>query len=544
MRETLFDFTSNGAALERADRIWYRNPLQPFSDILTPFSYSVLAEVTGSAWFRYYDRLGVELPYVPRNLTRHFQGRPYLNVKWISEQDVAFAGLEPMTFSVDGRTIPVCTGGKGGLLHGFRMGRNQKKVHNLLTTLAAESQTIADKSRHWYEKVMALRWTQAEILQIMEEIERVSVDSLMLFYAARHNLERTFQQLLGLMKGDLVETGRQINTILSDLEGLPEIALTHELLDLAQLSVDNEEWLQASSTASNWEKSLPTPEFSSHLHALLDRYGHWAPAAGEMRNPRWSEQPGFLLRGILACTQVHSQRPALVPSGANMQKFLGNVKPSERASAQRQLESMRTLLVLQSQALDAFAYILAGTRRWALAAAQEAKADGRIRALDEAFLFQLEELKRMMTGEWNVTDLDQIHALADQRQSEYDGWMNRHPGLLLFDDVELFPLSKGMPGVVGKATGPLRRGSQGCSQSADAHFANAVVGLRQLDSGWAPVLPVARGIVASGGSPLDPIITAARIWHVPTVIALGSEYENLVDGAQTTLDGATGEVDQ
>lgn len=543
----MLDFTSNGALPASADpsaaaKVWYRSPLQPFSDILSPFSYSVLAEISGRAWFRYYDRLGVSLPYAPTDLTRHFQGRAYFDIKWPCQQDAAFAGLEPLTFQVDGRQIALCSVEKGGLLSGFRSGRNQKKIEKLLESLTAETEAITASARQWHEKVHALRWTQAEILQIMEEIERVSVDSLMLYYAARHNLERAYHQLVHAVKGNPTETVRQINTALSDLDDLREVALTRELLELAQSVADQPvvlSWLQGSD-AQNWQKTVPAGEFAQQLQRLLDGYGHWATSKGEMANPRWAEQPGFLFKGILACAKAQARPPARVPSEATTQKLLESIPGGERKAAQKNLQAIRQLLPLQSRALDAFAYILAGTRRWALAAAQEAMGDDRLRSVDEAFLFQLEELKRMMTGEWNITNLDEIHALAEQRRAECDRWAQAHPGPLLFDDVELFASHPGVPSVEGVATGPLRR-QEGLQPVL---CADAVVGARQLDSGWAPVLPVAGGIVAAEGSPLDPIFAAARIWHVPAVVALGQKYENLVDGAQTTLDGATGEIDQ
>jgi hypothetical protein len=72
----------------------------------------------------------------------------------------------------------------------------------------------------------------------------------------------------------------------------------------------------------------------------------------------------------------------------------------------------------------------------------------------------------------------------------------------------------------------------------------AVVGARQFDSGWTPSLPVADGLLAAAGTPLDPFVAAARIWHVPTVVGLGPHYNGLVDGAQTSLDGGRGSVEQ
>jgi hypothetical protein len=146
----------------------------------------------------------------------------------------------------------------------------------------------------------------------------------------------------------------------------------------------------------------------------------------------------------------------------------------------------------------------------------------------------------MMTGEWNVTHTAEIQEVAMKRRASYAEWQQAQPGDLLFDNAEAYPTHSGLPGVVGEATGPLRR-QKGVKPLM---CVQAVVGARQFDSGWAPSLPVAGGFLAAAGTPLDPIVAAARIWHVPTVVALGPHYNGLVDGAQTRLDGGRGSVEQ
>jgi hypothetical protein len=73
---------------------------------------------------------------------------------------------------------------------------------------------------------------------------------------------------------------------------------------------------------------------------------------------------------------------------------------------------------LENKAGHALAYTLAATRRWALAAGHEAMADKRLLTATDAFLYELEELKEMMTGEWNVSDRDEIQAVAAQRRTQ------------------------------------------------------------------------------------------------------------------------------
>ena len=73
----------------------------------------------------------------------------------------------------------------------------------LLLTLDEELPAQTEKVRNWYIKTQELRWTQAEVLQVMEEIERMGTGAMVAFLAARHHLERLYGQLLDELAGQL-----------------------------------------------------------------------------------------------------------------------------------------------------------------------------------------------------------------------------------------------------------------------------------------------------------------------------------------------------
>ena len=86
---------------------------------VTPFSYSVLAEIAGRAWYQYFDRLGFD-PLPRARVLRQYQGRAYLNVTLSAQRDAEQAGLEPITLRVDGQRFPLCKWEKSGFLAGFK----------------------------------------------------------------------------------------------------------------------------------------------------------------------------------------------------------------------------------------------------------------------------------------------------------------------------------------------------------------------------------------------------------------------------------------
>ena len=479
-RILLYDYTSDNPAPAVLPGLWTRSYFYPFVAVFSPFSYSVLAEISRRAWFHYYSRLGHDIGFAPKNLVRSVDGRPYLDLKWLCEQDIAISGLQPPLLRLNGAPVAICAWEKPGLLTAFKLGRSQKKLADLLNSLAAEMPAITARIRGWHKKVLALRWTQAEILQIMEEIEQFGPQSLMAYFAARHNLERAHNTLLNLLpSGDAAHRLHSINSALSDLDGLTELTLTAEILALARLAAADDKlmaWLGQSHRA-DWAESVPPGAFADGLRRLFADFGHWATGVGEMAHPCWTEDPELVLAAILACAKSQATEPRHVPSSVARQQLLAAVDAKMRKQAEQLLESLRQLTILQSQALHAFAYLLAGTRTWALAAGAEAAADGRLLDPQDVFLFELEEIKQMMTGEWNITHTDAIRQRASERRSSYAEWQTRRAPAAFFGDAPAWMAAPGLP-------------------------TNA----------------------------------AARGWRVPALGALGAAYAELVEGAAGTVE--------
>ncbi len=150
--------------------VWSRTFLQPLAPgALTPFSYSMLAEIVGRAWYGYFDRLGFE-PALRSRVVRQFQGRPYTNLSLSAELDAVRAGIEPVNIRLDGRLLSLCPWTKPGLLAGMKLGRSARKIDDALNTMQNDLDSVTLRARDWLRKIDAMHWSQAEILQIMEEI--------------------------------------------------------------------------------------------------------------------------------------------------------------------------------------------------------------------------------------------------------------------------------------------------------------------------------------------------------------------------------------
>ena len=536
----LFDYVVADMQAGRAGTVWSQFPLQPLAPgALTPFSYSVLAEIASRAWYLYYDRLGFD-PTPRAKVVRRHKGRVYFNLSLPAQLDADQAGIEPLSLRLNGQWQPLATWEKPGFLAGFKLGRAQKKIDDQVAESSRQMGAITEKARAWYLKTQTIRrWGQAEVLQIMEEIERYGVESMLALFAARYNLGQHYARLVTDLGEKALDTEAvlRINNALSTIAGLnsglvestmlaalPAIADT--LRDPATLA-----WLQADDFA-DWRTTLPNQEAVARIQGFLDAYGHRGVHEGEIAHPRWAEDASLLMRALLA--HIESPRPAIATSTTPdaLSILLDMLPAAARKQNEQRLHKMAELHKLQSEALHALAYIWGGTRSWALAAAREAMVDQRLHSPEEAFLFELEEIKEMMTGEWNISSREEIRATLATRQAEYAAMQQEQAPAILIGDTEAFVTHHGLPGVAGKATGSL------CLWDVQQDCRGALVATELLDSGFALALPLATGFVAATGTPCDPMVVAAHAWQRPIAVDLGKRYDELVkeNGVTTTLD--------
>ena len=395
---------------------WSRALVQPLgADLLTPFSFSVLAEVLGRAWYLHYDRLGFD-PMPRARVVRQHNGRAYFNLTMSAQREAEHAALEPVTFKIDGTPFPVVKVEKGGFLAAIKAGQNLRKLTRTARTLAEESAALDQTVRQWYARVLEMRWTQAEILFIMEEIEPRATETLLPFLAARNGILLHVNRLMRLANQPPTETLRQIDRGLGN-DGVLEAEIARRLNRMAaRVSPAQREWIENGDPA-DWKTRLGDATLVSEVEKFLADYGHRAANLGEIAEPRWNDDLRPLLRALL------TPPPAPAANDAHaVSVLLAAVDARERKAAQESVDELRVLVPLQSRALDAFAWVLAGTRRWVWGAGREAMSDKRLTDLDVIFFYELEEIKQMMTGEWNISDRHRIVSTADKRKADYELW--------------------------------------------------------------------------------------------------------------------------
>ena len=448
--ESMLNYSLPGGLPAGNRAVWSQLTLEPLATgVLTPFSYSVISEIAGRAWYQLYDRLGFN-PMPKARIMRQHLGRAYFNLTMSAQREAEVAGVEPITLLIDNKPFPVCKVEKAGFLAGLKTGLNERKLDRLMHAFAEESETTLTKAQAWWERVAEFRWSQAEILLIMEEIEPVSATPFSMFLAARQSIDLACNRLLRSLPAADAEI--LLNGLLGAAPGLPEADLFTQLDQMAQqISPATRTWLSAGQY-QGWDDTLPDAGLRNAMQSFLARFGHYSSVIGEVRLPRWQEDPSPLFR-LLACGW--DRRTAADPAAVqSTDVLLARLDTPKRKQAQESLQQIRQALPVQSRALSALAYLLAGTRRWALAAAREAMSDKRLLEQESVFMFELEEVKQMMTGEWNVSDTRDIQATAQKRTVGYNQWCAAEAPVLMIGES---PASAPQPVHLPDALNPLRR---------------------------------------------------------------------------------------
>jgi rifampicin phosphotransferase len=443
----LYDYSLPNGLPSGSRAAWSHWPLRTLSrGPLTPFSYSVLAEIAGRAWYAYFDTLGFD-PMPRARVLRQYEGRPYLNLTISAQRDVEGAAVEPPTLRVNGQPFPICKWEKPGLIAGLKFSLAQNKIDQLLKSLVGEISAITQQAQTWDEKTREMRWTQAEVLQIMEEIEKAGTRSFMAWLAARHQLDLAYNRLIRLSadRAGYPANLALLGAAIGDEAGPVEQALLDELARLGERFAADAGalgWLQAGEWAA-WSQTLPNPTLVTALQTFLATYGHRCVDEAEIRHARWVENPTPIWQAIRAA--AHGESPLPAPRPSQPQALLDAIENNRRKEAQGWLQKIPALRGLQSQAQHAFAHILAGARRWALAAGRDAMVDQRLLALDDVFFYELEEMKEMMTGEWNVSSRSEIQSTARKRRADYGRWQATTPADLLIGESEAQPTAGAAP---------------------------------------------------------------------------------------------------
>lgn len=344
----------------------------------------------------FYSDLGYAWP-PDATLLRLVNGRPYLNVTALAEAERALGAL-------------VTSEELATSLRPARAIRAIRQVLRLGEEAGSNASNIFNEVHRWWARVQALsgRWMQADILQVMEEVERHAVRLWGLYWRLREGADAARADLAGQLPR---KDGEKAETLLAELlAGLDgDHACERRLVELAQATRG---------------LSVPLDDAATKvLIPFLTDYGYHGEDELEAAAPRWREDLASLLKRVDGLAPPPASEALKARREEAERLALSRARLLRRRSLGQAIRRAQRLAGLAPQGYDALVQLVDAARAWALAAGAEAARDGRLLEPHHIFWLELEEVKQLMTGEWH--DHRRIRALVARRQEEHQAWESR-----------------------------------------------------------------------------------------------------------------------
>jgi pyruvate,water dikinase len=312
-------------------------------------------------------------------------------------------------------------------------------------------------------------------------------------------------------------------------------------------------------------KSLPASSaFRQALESYLDEFGHRAIVEAEIAQPRWIEDPSFLLaqvRAELAGSEPSNPRAAAARVRAAAEADLRRTTWLFRALAFWVVRRARRGMALREASKSAVVAVLEPMRRITLEVGRRLVAAGHLDEVEEVFHLANRDLEAYLLGQWDGRG---ARSLAVDRRAQRLAWLaesppdvitwaadaeghavarpTAHPAarVLTKDATESVARWLGVPAAPGRGTGTacvlcsplegrrLRRGD--------------VLVAPSTDPGWTPLFLRACAVVMETGGYISHGAIVAREYGLPAVVNLPGILQHIADGDRLVVDGDTGEV--
>ncbi|MCL2326471.1 MAG: PEP-utilizing enzyme [Proteobacteria bacterium] len=337
-----------------------------------------------------------------------------------------------------------------------------------------------------------------------------------------------------------------------------------ELLDIANAAKPHAPLVQA---ILAFDSSHPATDFLESLRALaggqsflerfngfLERYGARANQEAELANPRWREDPRFLIQviqGHLRTEQHSPQRRAGQAQHKRRNKTHqthGYILPGLRMLFKRLLQWAQRNARLREQWRSYVVDCLAAFRHFFLACAKRMHADGLLAQPGDVFFLSLEEFRQWLN---DPNALQDARFRVAFRRARHQAFLEAprlpdtfalHPNLVT-SPANNTPVTelRGIPASPGNVRARVRV-IRDLEQDVPHLVHGEIIVATSTDVGWTPLFLLASAILTERGGPLSHAFVVAREYGIPAVVSIPNLLNTLKTGDMVTVIGQKGIV--
>ncbi len=316
----------------------------------------------------------------------------------------------------------------------------------------------------------------------------------------------------------------------------PEIASLRAMrllaADARQILVDGNYEFKPEQIFAQLAQTSEGQRILAEIDELIEDYGYLSEVGTDISVPTWRENPQIVRQLFVQLIQG-SELPNLDDS-----------RPQQANLVQKRVD-------LKGRVTEVYSRLLAELR-WTFLALEEIWLQSRVLVQSgDIFFLELDEIRHLVINP-EVAFRNSLLELVANRRSQFlqnsqitqipavvYGYNPPHPIAPVIDPADNILL--GIPASQGQIQGRIK--VLRTLQEAHDIDKNTILVVPYTDSGWAPILVQAGGLIAEAGGKLSHGAIIAREYGIPAVMDVRGATYLLQDGQQVRIDGYKGTVE-
>jgi rifampicin phosphotransferase len=501
------------------------------------------------------------LPGAQRTALRH--GRLYLNLSIIMWEGWDGFGVTPaMINNMAGGHQPQirisAQTARDKLSRGLRIARYVTGMLPIRRRAEGLAEDVRQLVGRWRKEALPAD-PQAAYAMLLDRIRQVHAQKGLAFLqgSGGASLSMLVKKLERWMPG----RGYQLATALL-AGGEPSITARqgYELMDLASLAASDAQvrpWLADTARDNGFWRTLPdTHPFRNRFADFLSRYGHRTIYESYWRQPRWREEPGYLLDSVSGLIDVsrealhQRQRKAVSDAWAAVK---ANVPWHGRLGLKNMVRNANAESNQRELARSSFVLMTDGCRPLLFHLGAQLAGMGALSDAKDVVELTVAEIGMALRGEVQASGI--ASRAADRLAKRLEWESQPGPDVIQEGAAPIPEINNAVLRSSSESTGDTRQGVAVGAGSARAiarviHMPSEGARLGQgeilvapsTDPAWTPLFLKAGGLVMETGGYLSHGAIVAREFAVPAVVNLPGVLDWIRDGDLVEVNGATGEV--
>ncbi len=337
-------------------------------------------------------------------------------------------------------------------------------------------------------------------------------------------------------------------------EGITSADQGYRLLELSEIAVKDPDACKYFGSKlfdpPAWEKLPETSQFKRSFHGYIKEYGHRAVYELDIINPRWNEDPTYLLDYIKnGMNNANLHKLQLVQKEKQEKAWLEikeKIPVSEHSSIIELVKECQAGAAVREKTKSVLAELMEAYRVIAKKIGLRFCQGGIIEDSQDVFFCTWSELFSVLSNEWDGSGLK---ILIDERKVWLKEMEELAPPDMILGDTPRFKILAvsdsarsihGVPVAAGKAAGSVRLVNHP-DQGSKLQKGEVMV-VPSTDPAWTPLFLRAGALVMETGGFLSHGSIVAREYGIPAVANIPGIMSILKDGQTILVDGDNGKI--